>query len=858
MHKLTLVIIPTFNEEESIGLLLNQLAQHPFDILIVDDGSSDLTLENARSSQIEQGKLNFLKRNKKLGLGSAYRAGYAWALEKGYERVIQMDADGSHQVSDLLTMIEYADSNPETELIIGSRWVKGGKVLNWNKGRELLSRFANRYTQALIKIDVKDSTAGFRIYKASLLSRMDIGGVRSDGYCYQIEMTREARDVEASVAEVPITFKEREFGKSKMSANIVAEAMARITYWGLIKNRYHLSLLLLGLFTSFTTLWELGRVQRSEYYAAIAMSMSKNFGNLFFGAIDPAGIVSLDKIPGSYWLPAIFVKLFGFSTWSIMAPNAIATVAFVVLVAIIGKRLFGTGAALLAGAIAATTPIVIAVARSNQPQSMFLLVLAIAAFWAIKALDSYRRRDLVITGAFIALAFQTYMLQAWALWPPLIIAWLFTNQSFRKKSLDLLVAGATSLILSLTWILIVWAVPSAHRPFVGGTINNNPFEMVFGYNGLGRFASTTSALSSSSANANFRSFTPPFGGEAGFGRIFSSAVLGQIAWLLPAAALSILVLYILGKRNTVLVFLSIWLATYFTMFSVVAGIHQFYTSSLSIPVAILVSGAMIESIKAGNIYFSFAILVCVAISALVISGVYPNYLPGVSYVQAAIAITALFLIALNLKNPTLLTGVLLVAMVLTPGAWAFDAQNYSNSVNPVAGKAGAMSAGGFMGQPDRIRTLNQPNNWRPRNFDPKSSFGKGMPPRNQNFGGSFGQQDVTSTAKYLQANRKGANFLLVTFGAQSAAPYITLTGDKVLPIGGFDGQDPTPTFAAFKKMVATGEIRFVLLGGDFGINRGANSGRETNSETRDWVSHNCLQDLKAPNSSLYVCSPSQA
>jgi len=235
VHKLTLVIIPTFNEEESIGLLLNQLAPHPFEILIVDDGSSDLTLENARSSQVEDGRLNVLVRSGKLGLGNAYRAGYAWALEKGYERVVQMDADGSHQVSDLLTMIEYADSNPETELIIGSRWVKSGKVLNWNKGRELLSRFANRYTQALTKINVKDSTAGFRIYKVSLLERMNIQGVRSDGYCYQIEMTREARDVGASVAEVPITFKEREFGKSKMSVKIAIEAMVRVTLWGIFK-----------------------------------------------------------------------------------------------------------------------------------------------------------------------------------------------------------------------------------------------------------------------------------------------------------------------------------------------------------------------------------------------------------------------------------------------------------------------------------------------------------------------------------------------------------------------------------------------------------------------------------------------
>ena len=235
VHNSKLVIIPTFNEEQSIGVLLNQLAPYPFDILIVDDGSSDLTIEQAKASQVTGDKLNLLLRNEKLGLGNAYRAGYAWALEHGYERIIQMDADGSHQVSDLLRMLEFSDTHPEIELIIGSRWVKGGKVLNWNKGRELLSRVANRYTQALIKLNVKDSTAGFRIYKVSLLSRMDIQGVRSDGYCYQIEMTREARDAGASVAEIPITFKEREFGTSKMSFKIAIEAMARVTFWGISK-----------------------------------------------------------------------------------------------------------------------------------------------------------------------------------------------------------------------------------------------------------------------------------------------------------------------------------------------------------------------------------------------------------------------------------------------------------------------------------------------------------------------------------------------------------------------------------------------------------------------------------------------
>ena len=231
----TVVIIPTLNEEESIETLLNQLFSLDLDILIVDDGSKDMTIEKAKAFDPQGQRLNFLLRDRKLGLGNAYRAGYKWALDRKYERVIQMDADGSHQVSDLLKMMNFSDLNPEIELVIGSRWIPGGRVVNWNKGRELLSRAANSYTQALMKLNIRDATAGFRIYRSQLLTRMDIQGVKSEGYCYQIEMTREACLAKAVIREVPITFIEREFGASKMSMKIVIEAMARVTFWGFFK-----------------------------------------------------------------------------------------------------------------------------------------------------------------------------------------------------------------------------------------------------------------------------------------------------------------------------------------------------------------------------------------------------------------------------------------------------------------------------------------------------------------------------------------------------------------------------------------------------------------------------------------------
>ena len=866
-----LVIVPTFNEVESIPILIRSLSVMDLDILIVDDGSTDGTIDAIRA--FDNVRISIIQREAKLGLGSAYRAGYKWALDNNYEEIIQMDADGSHQVSDLPQLVEALESGDGAELVIGSRWMKGGSVVNWSKSRELLSRVANRYTQAMIRLGVKDSTAGFRIYKSSLIERMNIATVSSEGYCFQIEMTRRAHDVGAVIKEVPITFIERAFGTSKMSMRIVVEAMARVTYWGLFKDIYHLGLLVLAFFSGATTLWGLAQSQRSEYYASIAMSMSKSLSNFFFGAIDPGGTVTLDKIPGSYWLPAIFVKIFGFSTWAILAPNAFATIALVLVVAMIGKRLFGTTGALIAGAIVATTPIVVAVARANQPQSAFLLTLAISALWALKALESHRRRDLVITGAFIALAFHTYMLEAWALWPALIIAWLFTKQAWAKKLLDLLIAGTTSLVLSLSWILIVWAIPASHRPYVGGTYHNNPFEMVFGYNGLGRFKSTTSALSSATADPVFRSFTPPFGGPAGLQRIFSYEVAGQVAWLLPTAVVSIAALIFMRCRKTTTIFLSIWLAVFFTMFSLVAGIHQFYTSSLAIPVALLVAGAVSQARKQEQHVVLLILASASSISAILFSSKY-SYMSWVPYAQGALALIAIALIFVSSKSLAryALPAALLGSLVLTPAAWAVDAHRFTNSINPLAGNVsesgrgfgsqsastaqrlnnfgGMPPAGGFVpgNRPDRF-----PNGVRPDRdkFPHAGQFAGGGQMKMD----GFGQQDVSATVTYLKANRNGAKFLLVTFGAQSGAPYITSTGENILPIGGFDGEDPTPTLKKFIVLVNAGDIRYVLTGGGMGGQGVKNTG--TGSEISSWVSANCTADSKAPISGLYLCTPNQ-
>jgi dolichol-phosphate mannosyltransferase len=223
----SLVVIPTYNESESITQILSALKPMDCDVLVIDDGSPDGTAQIVRDLGVE-----IIERSGKLGLGNAYRTGFSIGLERGYTYIIQMDADGSHQVSDLEKMMDWIGS---ADLIIGSRWVKDGGIANWSKFRQLISKSANNYANALLSLGIKDTTSGFRIYTSKLLRTMEISTIRSEGYCFQIEMTRRAISRGASVGEIPITFIERAHGVSKMSFTIALEAVVRITAWGALR-----------------------------------------------------------------------------------------------------------------------------------------------------------------------------------------------------------------------------------------------------------------------------------------------------------------------------------------------------------------------------------------------------------------------------------------------------------------------------------------------------------------------------------------------------------------------------------------------------------------------------------------------
>ncbi|MDR0626018.1 MAG: polyprenol monophosphomannose synthase [Bifidobacteriaceae bacterium] len=233
--KAPLVIIPTFNEVESLPGVVTRLrrAVPTAHILVTDDASPDGTGAWADAAASADPQIHVLHRAAKEGLGKAYLDGFAWGLARGFDPLIEMDADGSHRPEQLPLLL--AAVRDGADLAIGSRWVPGGEVLNWPRRRKFLSRGGNLYVSIMLGLRIKDSTAGFRAYRADLLRSLPLEGVEAHGYGFQVNMSMAARDAGARITEVPISFPEREAGVSKMTGSIVREAMWLVTKWGLAR-----------------------------------------------------------------------------------------------------------------------------------------------------------------------------------------------------------------------------------------------------------------------------------------------------------------------------------------------------------------------------------------------------------------------------------------------------------------------------------------------------------------------------------------------------------------------------------------------------------------------------------------------
>lgn len=232
-----LVITPTYNELESLPVTAKRLRESApeVDLLIADDNSPDGTGQLADKLAADDDQIHVLHRPGKGGLGAAYIAGFRWGIERGYDVLVEMDADGSHRPEQLNLLLDAVKDGGD--LVLGSRWVSGGSTVNWPLSRQILSRGGNLYIKLILGLPLGDATGGYRAYRKEVIEAIDLDTIQSQGYCFQVDLARRACDLGFDVREVPIQFVERELGDSKMSGDIVKEALWRVTVWGANKRK---------------------------------------------------------------------------------------------------------------------------------------------------------------------------------------------------------------------------------------------------------------------------------------------------------------------------------------------------------------------------------------------------------------------------------------------------------------------------------------------------------------------------------------------------------------------------------------------------------------------------------------------
>jgi 4-amino-4-deoxy-L-arabinose transferase-like glycosyltransferase len=578
-------------------------------------------------------------------------------------------------------------------------------------------------------------------------------------------------------------------------------SLAAVTAVSLVLNLWNLSINGLG----------------NQYYTAATRSMIDSWHNFFFVSFDPGGFISVDKPPVALWLEAASARVLGVNTWSVLGPSAIAGAAAVALLWCIVRRHFGVAAATIAGLALAVSPINVAVNRLNLPEPFLILFLVAAAWAVLRSFDSPKGwRWVVAAGLFVGLAFNTKMLAAYIPLPGLGIALLVGTTGWWEKLKRGAIFGVTSIAASLPWLLIVDATPAADRPYVGGSTNNTVWNLVFGYNGFGRVDGQSlgggpgggggfggpalggggARLGGGGGGFGGTGAGGIFGGTAGPLRLFSDALGGQIAWLLPLAIIGALAaLWVVRRdrtRRAAVILWAGWVALYGIVFSEAEGtFHAYYTSVMMPAIAALVgigAMAMLGLVRRNRWWFAlvgFAGFVTLALQ-LGLADREPDFYGWTRglVVVGAVAATIGVLVGVARRRSKIIKVALAVAIaasLIMPSAWAASETNNAvlNSTLPQAG---------------------------PRTGSSGSSFGA-----------ASSNGDPTLAAWLVAHNTDGETWDLVVSNSQIGSGLLADQGVSVMSLGGFMGTDQTISLSRFADLVAAGQVRYVYTGSRGGI-----------------------------------------
>jgi 4-amino-4-deoxy-L-arabinose transferase-like glycosyltransferase len=639
--------------------------------------------------------------------------------------------------------------------------------------------------------------------------------------------------------------------------------------------------LLLG--TALLYLWDLSSSgYANSFYSAAAQAGSQSWKAFLYGASDAASSITVDKPPASLWVMALSVRVFGLSSWSLLVPQALMGVATVALLWSSVRRRFSAQAALLTGVVFALTPVAALMFRFNNPDALLVLLLVGAVWATMRAVDGPRTtRWMVLAGALVGLAFLTKQLQAFLVLPGLAVAFLWAAPvSLGRRVRDGLLAVAAMVVAGGWWVALVELVPASARPYIGGSQDNSFLELTFGYNGLGRL---TGDETGSVGGAGGGAGGGAQWGATGLTRLFGSDIGGQIAWLIPAALVLGGAAFWLrrrsprtdGARAEIVVWLS-WLLVTGLTFSLMAGIfHAYYTVALAPAVAALVGigtwGLWTRRGELWAVSVLAGVTLVTAVWAFTLLGRSADWMPWLRWVVLVAGISgALFLVAGHYAGRSVLragAALALVGGLAGPAAYTIQTVSTGHTGSIVtAGPTVSGGMGGFGGP--RGQGGQTQNGQPPTGATQNGQVPNGQPPTGgQGFagggggggGGMGGLLDGATVSSEVEdlllQDAADYSWVAAAIGSQNAASYQLATQESVMPIGGFNGSDPSPTLAEFQQLVADGQIHWFIGGGGFG---GSAGGSSTSSEISAWVQDNftartvdgtTLYDLTAPTSS---------
>ncbi|MFI8434312.1 ArnT family glycosyltransferase [Streptomyces sp. NPDC079020] len=671
-------------------------------------------------------------------------------------------------------------------------------------------------------------------------------------------------------------------------------------------------LLLVGL----AYLWNLSASgYANSFYSAAVQAGSQSWKAFFFGSLDAANAITVDKPPATLWPMALSVRLFGLSSWAILVPQVLMGVATAAVLYAAVRRRFGAAAGLTAIAVLALTPVAALMFRFNNPDALLALLMTVTVYCVLRAMENGGTKWLVWAGAAVGLAFLTKTLQAFLILPPLAVLYaVFAPGSVRRRLGQLALSALTVVVAGGWWVAIVELWPASSRPYVGGSRNNSFLELTFGYNGLGRI----NGEETGSVGGGGRGGGQGGGwGETGIGRMFNSEIGGQISWLLPAA----LILLAAGawltrkakRTDTARAAFLAWggsLLMTAVVFSFMAGIfHQYYTVALAPYIAALVGmGATVLWEERSTWWARGVLAATVAVTVIwsyVLLGRTPDHLPWLRWavLTGGLVGAAGLLLAGRAGRRLALAAVALscAASLAGPAAYTVSTLNtgHQGSIvtagpsgasgfgGPGGGGRGGPGGGGARGDGDGTRGGTQPPGQPPTGGGPGQGPGQGQgqgpgqgqgnsrqgavpgtPPGAMGEGGTGGMDGMdgggmggllngasvsAEARKLLEKDADDYTWSAAAVGAQNAASYQLATGDPVMAIGGFNGSDPAPTLAQFKKYVADGRIHYFISGGGGGgggMGGGGMGGAGTSSQISSWVTEN-FEEVTVGSSTFY-------